>query len=166
MTVIDIITLLVLAFALYDGLRNGLVVQLCSLAGIAIGIWCGTHYGAQISNVLNITGEYSAVWGFVIVLIVALILIAIGSRLLRGVLRLAGLGVVDVLLGMVLSVVKYLIILSIIFSLFNAANDTFGFVDKGNLASSKLYYPILEMTDWMTPAWDWTKDQINSVEKL
>ena len=43
---IDLIVCLILLLAVWNGWRQGLVVQVCSLAGIVIAIWLAAHYGA------------------------------------------------------------------------------------------------------------------------
>ncbi|MFI3248546.1 MAG: CvpA family protein [Rikenellaceae bacterium] len=159
MNAIDIIILLILAYALFEGFREGLVVQACSIIGIAIAIWCGAKYGDWIAALFQIEGEYSSTWGFVITLILAIILVGIAARLARKVLHFAGLGVVDHLLGMVISVVKYLIVMSLVLSAFGFINSNIEMVSSNTLAKSKFYQPIVNVTNWATPAWNWTLQQ-------
>jgi len=44
---LDLIVCLVLALAVWNGWRQGFVVQICSLAGIVAGIWIAARFGAQ-----------------------------------------------------------------------------------------------------------------------
>ncbi len=164
MNAIDIILILILAYALFEGFREGLVVQACSIVGIAIGIWCGAHYGDALANFLQIEGEYSSIWGFIIAVIITILIVGVAARVARKVLRFAGLGIVDRLLGMFISLCKTLLILSLLLSAFGFINSNINMVNSNTLAKSKLYHPIVKITNWATPAWNWTLEQFEVKE--
>lgn len=160
MNVIDIIIVLILAYALFDGFREGLVVQACSIVGIAIGIWCGARYGDSLAHLLGIEGSYSSVWGFVIAVVLSILFVGIAARVARKVLHFAGLGIMDRILGMTISAIKSLIIMAALFSAFGFINSNVELVSSNTLANSRLYQPIVNITKWATPAWDWTLEQL------
>ncbi len=164
MNVIDIILILLLAYALFEGFREGLVVQGCSFVGIAIGIWYGARHGDSLAKFLQIDGEYSSVWGFVIAIILAIIVVTIGAQVARRVLQMAGLGVLDRVLGMALSLFKMVIILSLLLSAFSFVNKNIEIISSNTLAKSQLYRPIVNVTKWASPAWQWTKEQLKQEE--
>ena len=116
MNSIDLIVCLILLLAVWNGWRQGLVVQVCSLAGIVIAIWLAAHYGARVGEWLRLDESFSAAGGFVAVLVVVVLVVAVIGRLLRGVFRFAGFGLVDTLLGVVVAVLKYLLVLSALFA--------------------------------------------------
>ncbi len=165
MNIIDIIILLILAYALFEGFREGIVVQACSIVGIAVGIWCGSKYGDTIANFLQIESDYSSTWGFIITLIVAILLVGIVARIARQILHFAGLSAVDKILGMALSLFKYVVIMSLMLSAFGFINSNVELVNSNTLAKSKLYQPIVNTTKWATPAWNWTVNQINQAKQ-
>ncbi len=164
MSVIDIIIVLILAYAIFDGFREGLVVQACSVVGLLISVWVGMRYGDLVARFLQIDGDHSSVWGFVIVVLLAILLVGVAARLARKILRFAGLGIVDRILGVAISVIKTLVIMSLLFSAFGFINRNVEIVNNNTLANSKLYRPIVDLTNWATPAWDWTKAQFENVE--
>ena len=112
MNTLDLIVCLVLALAVWNGWRQGFVVQICSLAGIVAGIWIAARFGAQVGGWLRLDDEVAAAGGFVTVLVVVILVVAIAGRVVRKVFRFAGLGVADTLLGIAVSVLKYLLVLS------------------------------------------------------
>ncbi|WP_290586831.1 CvpA family protein [Alistipes sp. CAG:268] len=65
MNSIDLIVCLILLLAVWNGWRQGLVVQVCSLAGIVIAIWLAAHYGARVGEWLRLDESFSAAGGFV-----------------------------------------------------------------------------------------------------
>ncbi|MFI3305983.1 MAG: CvpA family protein [Rikenellaceae bacterium] len=165
MNLLDIIILVILAYALYEGVREGLIIQGLSLVGIAIGVWFGAQYGSEVVSLFGISGEYSAVWGFIITLIITMVLVAIAARLIRGVLKFAGFAFLDNILGALLSICKYLLILSMLFSAFDIVNNAFTIVDDKEFEKSKMYRPIANISHWATPAWSWTQQQFETTKK-
>ena len=115
-----------LALAVWNGWRQGFVVQICSLAGIVAGIWIAARFGAQVGGWLRLDDEVAAAGGFVTALVVVILVVAIAGRVVRKVFHFAGLGVADTLLGIAVSVLKYLLVLSVLFSAFDALNEEIG----------------------------------------
>ncbi len=162
MNIIDLVILVILAYALYGGARNGIIIQGLSIVGIGLGIWCGTHFGDSIAKFMGFEKQYAAMMGFLIAIILTLLVVAIVARVVRQVLQFAGFGLLDLILGAILSVCKYLLILSVLFSLFDTINHTFKLVDHKQIEKSTLYRPIANISTYITPAWDWTKDQLDA----
>ncbi len=167
MNYIDLIVWLTLAIAIYNGWRQGVIVQLCSMFAILCGIWLGIHYGATVGGWLHISKEYASIGGLLIVVVATVIAVAILSRVIKKLFHIAGLGVLDIVLGIVLSVCKFALILSVLFGAFDSLNKNLDMVSKSTLAQSKFYKPVIKISDSIFPALDWTQKQINSgIEKL
>ena len=82
---------------------RGLILQLCSLAGIVLGAWLGIRFGTEAGALLHLDEEFAAAGGFLAVFVVVLIAVAIVGRLLRKVFHFAGFGIPDHLLGVAVS---------------------------------------------------------------
>ena len=93
MNAIDLIVCLVLALAVWNGWRQGFVVQVCSLAGVVAGIWLAAHYGGRVGAWLELDGEFAAAGGFAAVLVAVVLAVAVAARLVRRLCRFAGLGI-------------------------------------------------------------------------
>ncbi len=161
MNIIDIIILAILAFAIYQGVRDGLIIQGLAIVGIAVGLWIGNIFGDKCASLIGIKGDYSSLWGFLIVVFLTIIGVAIVARMVRKLLHFAGLGNVDVILGAILSVCKFLLILSILFAAFDHINNIYSLVEDKTINNSLLYRPIANITTWAAPAWDWAQDYID-----
>lgn len=148
---IDWIVCLVLALAVWNGWRKGCVVQLCGLAGLLVAVWLALHFGSAVGLRVGIAPEYATAGGFVIVLLVVLIAATLLGRGMRKLLRFVGLGFLDVALGIAVAVVKYALLLSVLFSAFGRLNDGLGLVDPQTLAQSKTYEPISQFAGWLFP---------------
>ncbi len=165
MNIFDVIIIIILACSVYGGVKDGVVIQACSILGIFLGLYLGGEYCGEVTKMLGLKGEYANVWSYAIITLGAVIAVSIAAHTLRKVLHFAGLGIFDSILGVGLSLCKYLLILSVTFSLFDAVNNSYHIFKSGELKQSKLFYPIANLTKWITPAWDWTQDVQNQVSK-
>ena len=156
---IDIIVLVALGWAVFNGWRRGMTLQICTLVGIVLGFWFAGRYGSTVGHALRIPDELAAAAGFAIMLVGVMILVALASRLLRKMFDFAGLGTLDVVLGILFSCIKMLIILCALFWIFDILNGSeHRFVSAQTLAASKLYRPILDKADWFIPLFNTATD--------
>ena len=130
MNTIDLLVCLVLVLAVWNGWRQGFIVQIFSLAGIVAGIWLAARFGAEVGALLRLDEEVAAAGGFVTVLIVVVLVVAIAARLVRRLFHFAGFGVADILLGIAVSVVKYVLVMSVLFSAFSRLNADYTLVKR------------------------------------
>ena len=161
---IDIIAIAALAWAVFNGWRHGMIFQIGTLAGIILGFWAAARYGAQVGHALHIPGEFATAGGFALLLVGVMILVAVISRLLRRAFSFAGLGTLDILLGILFSCIKMLLILCALFWIFDILNGSeHRFVSAETLAASKLYRPILGIADWFIPLFNGVTDTVKDV---
>ena len=57
MNSIDLIVCLVVVLAVWNGWRQGFIVQICSLAGIVAGIWLAARFGSVVGGWLRLDPE-------------------------------------------------------------------------------------------------------------
>ena len=122
MNFFDILTLVALVWAVISGWRSGFVSQLLGLVGIILGIVLSLRYGADVGTMLGIDARFAVVAGFLITFVAVLIVATILSRLLAKVLSFIGLGWVNTLLGIILSIVKGLVVLSMLYAAIYSLN--------------------------------------------
>ncbi len=136
-----------LALAVWNGWRQGFVVQICSLAGIVAGIWLAARFGAQVGEWLRLDAEVAAAGGFVTVLVAVILVVAIAGRVVRKVFHFAGLGLADTLLGVSVSVLKYLLVLGVLFSMVDTLNRDYGLVEPQTIEQSRSYKPVRQLSE-------------------
>lgn len=151
MNVFDIIVYLALAWAIFNGWRRGFLLQMMSLVAVIAALYFAAQYGSELERILAINVGVEGVVGFIIIFVGALIITAIGGYVLRAVFRFAGLGVADVLLGILFSVAKLGLIVSVLFSWFASVNKNYDWVSKQTVEESRWFKPISEVTDKLTP---------------
>ena len=165
MNTIDLIVCLVLLVAVWCGFRRGVILQVCSLAGIVLGIWLAARYGAEVGALLHLEERFAAAGGFVTVLVVVILAVALLGRLLRKLFHFAGFGVPDVVLGIVVSVAKYLLVLSVLFSAFDALNEDYCLVGPRTIERSKSYKPVRWLSESIFPFLEWVGERVPRQEE-
>ena len=151
MNVIDIIVCVILLVAIWKGWRQGLVLQIGALAGIVAGIWLAWKFGATVGAWLGMSDKAAYPGGFTVVLIVVIIVLALVARLLRKIFKFAGLGPLDSLLGVCVSIFKYMLLLGVLFSAFERLNTDYDLVNEQRIEQSKSFRPIERMSNTVLP---------------
>ena len=98
--------------------------------------------------------------GFIVIFAVTLILLTIFGYLLRKVFRFAGLGMVDILLGILFSVLKVGVIVSVLFAWFATINKNYDWASKQTIEESRWFTPISGVVDKLTPYFEELKSEI------
>lgn len=159
MNVFDIIVYLALAWAVFNGWRRGFLLQMLSLIAVVAALYFAAQYGQTVEQILGIDVAIKGVAGFIIIFVAALLVISVAAHLLRAVFRFAGLGVADVLLGIAFSVVKVMLIVSVLFSWFASVNKNYEWASKQTVEQSRWFSPVKGITDKLTPYFEEVADK-------
>ena len=95
MNTLDIILLVLLLIAAVAGWRKGIIVQACGIAGLVLGILFAMRFSRTIGGWLGAGEELSPVLGFVVILVVSILVLALIGYLFKKVFRLTGFGIID-----------------------------------------------------------------------
>ena len=116
--VIDIIVLCLLALALFKGLTKGFVLAIFSFLAFIVGLAAAMKLSALVAQHLGAHtgngGKWLPVLAFVIVFLAVVLLVRLGAKALEGVLRLAMLGWLNKIGGVVLYALLYLFVFSVL----------------------------------------------------
>ncbi len=135
-------------------------MQACSLAGIAVAIWLAINYGGSVGKWLQLDDQIATPAGFVAVFVVVMIAVAIVARGARKLFHFTGLGVLDILLGIVVSLAKYLLVLSMLLAAFDRMNQSWDLIPRQTIESSKGYRPIIKLSERLIPLWEQIEKKI------
>lgn len=160
MNVFDIIVYIALVWAVFNGWRKGFLLQMLSLVAIVAAIYLAAEYGQELGTMLGMQSSTAMIAGFIIIFLAALIGITISAHLLRAVFRFAGLGVADIVLGILLSVVKVGLIVAVLFAWFDTVNKNYEWASKQTVEESRWYKPIAGLVDKVTPYFEQFADEI------
>ena len=145
-----------LAFALYKGIRNGLFVELASLVSLLAGIYFAIKFSSFIKEILAGFVKWNPNTIQVIAFILTFILVVIGisllGKFLTGIADFAFLGWLNKLGGGFFRVLKTILIIGIVFKVFEKINYHNFLAKKETLDKSLFYNPIQKTAGFMYPS--------------
>ena len=150
MNVLDIILAVLLVVGAVNGFRKGIISQLCGLAGVLLGVWLGFKFSDQLGLWLGV--EIGEIASFVIIFIGAVLLAALAGKISAAILKATGLGIINRLGGMALSLVVYILISSLLLGLFQRVNNATGWVEPKVVEGSVLVGPVLTVSGLVFPS--------------
>ncbi len=155
MNTVDIIILVVLLFGLIKGYIKGLFIEITSLVGLILGIYGAIHFSYFLSNILESRVDWDASMIQIVAfggtfLIILLALVFLGKALTK-IAETASLGVFNKMLGAIFGLLKYALILSIVFIVYDQINGSLKFVNKGKVNQSTLYDPVKNLAPSLFP---------------
>ncbi len=161
MLLFDILIIVLLVWALISGFRAGVLVELGGLAGLLVGIWLAFRFGRTVGDWFGDPGQlWVRVAGFALVLVAVIVAVALLSRVLRGVTRMAGLGALDMIGGAVISLLKMGIIAILLVYCFDAINTKTQWADSRKLSQSRLYGWMVGAAENVFPYFKTMKDML------
>lgn len=136
---IDIIALILLVWAAFKGLRNGLIVGLFSFFAFIIGLAAALKLSAVAAEYIGTNTNIGKRWlpfiAFAGVFLIVVLLVRLGAKAIEGVLRMAMLGWLNKLGGILL----YILLHFFIFSILLFYVDQLHLIKKETLEASVLY---------------------------
>lgn len=157
---LDIVIILLLIFAVWEGWKQGVITQILGLAALALGIFLAWKFGPEIGLGLGMEGIVATVVGFVLVLVVVIVGVVLIGRLTKGLFKIVGLGIFDNILGVLFSMFKMLLLSGIVLMLITAV-DPKGKVLKDKVKrESVMYRAAIQTTDFVFPYVDLLADSI------
>lgn len=160
MNVFDIIVYVALAWAVFNGWRRGFLLQMMSLVAVVAALYLSVKYCSEVGAMLGLDSTTQPIAGFIVIFAVTLILLTIAGYLMRKVFRFAGLGMVDILFGILFSVLKIGVIVSALFAWFAAVNKDYDWASKQTVEESRWFTPISGVVDKLTPYFEELKSEI------
>ena len=132
MGIIDIVIICCFLPSLYFGARNGFIKQLISLVIIVLGIKLAISLSPHVAEWLQSRVELQATWisviSFAAVFVAVALVGALVEKLLSAVIDVTMLGWINRLLGIVFSLLKVAVVLSLLIYFVNSANELLGFI--------------------------------------
>lgn len=153
---LDIILGVLLAFAFYKGIRNGLFVELASLVSLLLGIYVAVKFSSFMKEFLAGFVKWNPntvqVIAFVLTFIVVVIGVSILGKFLTGLADFAFLGWANSIGGGFFRLLKTILILGIVFKVFEKINYHNFIAKKETLDNSLFYNPIQKIAGYMYPS--------------
>ena len=142
---LDLILAIPLAWTAYKGFKNGLVYELCSLAGLLIGIWVAIHFSKFVAGLIGLDGSIAMLVAFFITFVGALVLSFFVGKFASGVLKVMKLDTLNKLLGAAFGMLKCVCVLSVLLY-YVAVLDFEHKILSGDVRKHSLLYKPVEKT--------------------
>lgn len=153
---LDIILCALLVFAFYKGVINGLFVELASLITLLLGIYFAIKFSFIMKEILMGFVKWNPntiqIVAFALTFIVVVIGIHLLGKFLTGIANFAFLGWLNKLGGGFFRVLKTVLIVSIVFSVFEKINYNNFLAKKETLDNSIFFNPIQKIAGFVFPS--------------
>lgn len=156
MNYLDIILGIILVIAVFDGIKNGLFVELASLISLILGIYFAIKFSFFARDILLRFTHWNPktiqIIAFIITFLVVISAISFLGQFLTKIADFAHLGVINKLGGGFFRLLKAIVILSIFLNLFEKLNFNNVFARKETLDKSLFYRPIQKTAGLIYPS--------------
>lgn len=154
MNIIDLVILSILALGAFRGFLNGIIIELATLLGFLMGVYCAINYTDMAVLALpdwDISKNILQIICFILIFIsITAAMFGIG-KLLEKFVSVVMLGVFNKILGIFFGVAKTAFILSAIIVLLNVFDEAPNFIPKQAKDESTLYKPLSLLTPSLFP---------------
>ncbi len=156
--IIDIIIGIFIIFSAYRGFNKGLIYQLSSLLGLIIGIYGAIHFSNYVSKYLSnsniIDQQYVKIVSLAVTFIGIIVIIHFIGKTIESIFSFTGLGTLNKLGGVLFSITKQILILSIIIMIITFVNNNIEIINKSYFKNSifikNIINPIIELIKELT----------------
>lgn len=156
MTIFDMILSILLVYGLYKGIRNGLFIELASLISLLAGIYFAIKFSFFLKEIITKHVSWNPNTVQIIAFVLTFILVVIGITLLAKLFTkmadFAYLGWINKLGGGVFRLLKIVLILSVLFTIFEKINFDNIFAKEKALNDSLFYRPIQKVAGFIYPS--------------
>jgi membrane protein required for colicin V production len=156
MGLLDIVLGVLLAYSLYKGFINGLFVEIASLISLILGIYFAIKFSFlmrdSLAGFLHWKPSTIQTIAFVLTFILVVIGVTLLAKLLTGIADLAFLGWINKLGGGFFRVLKTVLILGTLFTVFEKMNYNNILAKRETLDESLFYKPIQKTAQFFYPS--------------
>jgi len=162
MEFLDIILGGLLLYGIGKGLWKGLFAELAALVSLLIGIYVAVKFSGFVATLLHghvSNPKYVSITAFALTFIAVVVGIVLLAKVFTKLASLAGLGIVNRLLGGLFGGIKMVLILSVSLNFFLKLNANNTFAEQKTLNNSLFFYPMLKVSNTLFPVLkDWFTD--------
>jgi membrane protein required for colicin V production len=155
MSTLDIILAVFLIYFAVNGFLNGFIISIATLAGLVLGFYGASHFSeftaSWLQNDMGLHSSNIKMIAYIVTFVIVVVLIFLLGRFLTGVVKTAGLGIVNRLAGALLGIAKGLLIASFLFLFFSQIDPHGSLLTAEHKKSSILYKPVSAVAPAVIP---------------
>lgn len=159
---LDIVLAIPLLWFMYKGFRNGLIMELASLAALILGIFIALHFSIYAEEYLRenfeIADKYLYIISFAITFIIVAVLLFLAGKIIHKLVSIIALGFLNRIAGGVFGFLKAVLVLSVILHFLNKFDTNSSILKKDVKEKSHLYKPIESIVPMIFPWIDKNKN--------
>lgn len=152
----DLIILIPIIWGCIVGFRKGLILEIASLAGLVLGIWGALKFSSltakYLSDWMDASPSLISLLSFVLTFILIVVAIYLLAKVLDKTLKMAAMGMLIRISGALFGLIKYALVLSVLFYLFEAINSKWEIIDPKEYEESYSYKILSTINQ---PVYDW-----------
>lgn len=118
MNALDIAVFVLVGLLVFNGVRKGIIISLATLIGLLLGLYAAIHFSNYTTKFLTEHFQASASWlpilSFTITFMVVIFLVILIGKVIEKMVSIAGMGLLNHLLGGVLGLIKGIIFVSVV----------------------------------------------------
>lgn len=158
MNYLDAALILPLAWGAFNGFRKGLVIEIASLIALIAGIYGAMEFSFLISGVLKTELNWSPRlihWtSFILTFIAIVIVIQLVARGIQKIVKMAALGTLNRVFGLVFGFVKFALLVACVLYLINQLDERYPFIASSTKEGSLLFQPMSRIVPIAFPGID------------
>jgi membrane protein required for colicin V production len=153
---LDIILAIPMLWFLYRGFRNGLIIELASLAALVLGIYVALHFSFYVEDWLidnfDIADKYLSIISFALTFLIVALLVFLAGKIIHKLVGIVFLGFINRLAGGIFGLLKAALVLSVILYFINSFDS--GLIKAEIKEDSVLYEPVESIVPMLIPRLD------------
>jgi membrane protein required for colicin V production len=174
MNFIDILLLVPLLYAAWNGFKKGFIIEFFTLLALLVGIYAGIHFSDWSARVIkgniDMGDSYLPVVAFTLTFLAVGAMVFFAGKMLERMVKVVNLSPVNKLLGILFGVIKMIYTLSIVLILAETYDERGDFLPEEQKEDSLLYYPIKVVAAATIPAIEesaiWLKNNYNTSTEI
>ncbi len=154
---------MVLLIGAIKGFMKGLIVEVFSFLAFFVGLFLAIELSIPITDKYFGKSDYFqavSIGVFVVLFLITVISINLLAKIIRKAFKLAALGMIDRILGTIVSTIKWAFIVSVFFWVF----DSIGIRVPDKLGKSSLIYPYV--ADFGPKTFEWIGNEVPFIEDM
>jgi len=153
---LDIALAIPLLWFTYKGFRNGLIIELASLAALILGIYIALHFSFYAEEYLRenfeVAEKYIYIISFAITFLIVAVLVYLVGKIIHKLVSIVALGILNRVAGGIFGFLKAALVLSIILYFLNGFDP--GILKAEVKEKSYLYSPVESIVPMIIPRLD------------
>ena len=153
MNYLDVFISIPLIWGLYKGLSRGIIKELASLLGLALGIYGALRFSEQFHFLMqqntSIDESFIPIIAFAVTFLIIILMVRVLGLFLDKIIKMVALGLISRILGGVFGVFKMLLITSTLLLIVNTIDQQLKIIPIEQKKKALLYQPISEIVPFL-----------------